>query len=242
VKIIRKSGKILRDITYCKTYDEYLEMAQSAVNITYIPTAKTAGEVLERRLGAKHLYLPASFDFEEIRENYKKLCDTIGVEVPDFSQEEMLAKKALETALQKIGSTAVAVDFTAVTRPFGFAKMLCEHGFNVEYIVADVISEEDKSAFEWLKQNRPKIILCSAVNTQMQFWENEKNGKNILAVGQKAAYYMATDNFVNIVSNGGYYGFSGICAIAELMVDAYLNPKDRRTVIQRKGLGCESCL
>ena len=35
-------------------------MAESSLNITYIPTAKPSGEELEKRLGTKHLYLPLS--------------------------------------------------------------------------------------------------------------------------------------------------------------------------------------
>lgn len=240
VKIIRRSGKILRDITYCKSYDEYLDMAQSTVNITYIPNAKPAGEMLESRLGAKHLYLPASFDYDEIRANYGLLCERLGVETPDFSKDISKAENALEHALDIIGDTPVAVDFTAVTRPFGFAWLLCRHGFNLRYIFADVIGAEDKDAFEQLRENFPDIIICSAVNTAMQFTSAEK--EKVLAVGQKAAYYCGTDNFVNIVSNGGYYGFAGIAKLAELMEDAFENPKDRRRVIQLKGFGCQSCL
>ena len=51
-----------------------------------------------------------------------------------------------------------------------------------------------------------------------------------------------TDLFVNIVMNGGYYGFSGICAMAEQMCDAVRHPKDRKPLLSHKGFGCESCL
>lgn len=40
VKIINSAGFELLDITKCKTYEEYLSMAESSLNITYIPTAK----------------------------------------------------------------------------------------------------------------------------------------------------------------------------------------------------------
>ncbi|MCC8028487.1 MAG: nitrogenase component 1 [Lachnospiraceae bacterium] len=72
--------------------------------------------------------------------------------------------------------------------------------------------------------------------------EPEKSGQKILAIGQKAAYFAGTDYFVNAAESGGYYGFDGIAQIMELMEDAFLHAKDGRTVIQRKGYGCESCL
>ncbi|MCD7981508.1 MAG: nitrogenase component 1 [Clostridiales bacterium] len=65
---------------------------------------------------------------------------------------------------------------------------------------------------------------------------------DLLAVGQKAAYFAETDHFVNVAESGGYYGFDGIAQVMGLMEDAFLHKKDRRTVIQRKGYGCESCL
>ena len=64
----------------------------------------------------------------------------------------------------------------------------------------------------------------------------------MLAIGQKAAHYFSTDYFVNIVQNGGYYGFTGISAIAELISEAAVSKKDRRRLISHKGIGCESCI
>jgi len=242
VKIIRGSGLRLRDITLCETYDEYLSMAESAVNITYLPNAKPAGDSLERRLGIKHLYLPVSFDREEIRRNYSLLCKTLGISIPDLSEDERAAEDALRSAHKLIGDTAVAVDFTAVSRPFGFAELLCRHGFRVKYIFADSVSPEDKGAFDSLKKDFPDIEIRSAVNAKMLCATELAPKEKILAVGQKAAYYCATDYFVNIVSGGGFYGFAGICALAGLMEDAYLHPRARREIIRLKGLGCESCL
>jgi len=69
-----------------------------------------------------------------------------------------------------------------------------------------------------------------------------KAAPKVLAIGQKAAYFAANDYFVNVAESGGYYGFDGIVQIMGLMEDAFLHKKDRRTVIQRKGYGCESCL
>ncbi|MEI3233844.1 MAG: hypothetical protein V8S33_05355 [Intestinibacter bartlettii] len=36
------------------------------------------------------------------------------------------------------------------------------------------------------------------------------------------------------------YGFSGIIKLCDLMIDAFLNEKDMKKLIQFKGLGCEN--
>ena len=240
VRIIRQNGFTLYDIAYCKSFEEYLKMAEASVNISYIPTGTLAGDTLSERFGGKHIHIPASYSFETIKENYKTLCDTLGAELPDFSQDIERAETALENARIIIGGTAVAIDYTAVTRPFELARLLCEHGFNVKYVIADSAGGEPQ-AFEWLKENRPELLIYSPVNVNMLEMPDEPH-ERVLAEGQKAAYYFATDNFVNIIVGGGYYGFSGIKKIADLMADAYINPKDRYEKLRLKGMGCASCL
>ena len=243
VRIIKENGFVLRDITQAKSYEDYQQMAKAAFSVTYLPTAKGAGDRLSERFGSRNIYIPNRFDPQGIREELSKLCEALGVELPKLDEEEKKAMEALEKARELIGDTAVAIDFTAVTRPYELAKLLCEKVFNVRYIVNDVLGE-DVEAFRWLKKNRPGIKIFSALNVNMLNAADsaEKSGETVLAVGQKAAFFFATDNFVNIVANGGYYGFSGIKAIAELMCGAFTVPKDRRTVIQHKGIGCYSCV
>lgn len=240
VQIIRKNGFVLRDLTLCKSYDDYLQMAESRLNILWLPTAHAAADALEERLGIPQIYLPSHFDFEKLRDQYRRLCDALHIPCPDFSAEISEADAALRAAKAEIGETAVAVDYTAVTMPFSLARLLCEYGFQVKYIIAEAAGE-DAEAFAWLRENRPDILLFSPSSVNM-LHQHENPPEPVLAVGQKAAYYFASDRFVNIVVNGGYYGFSGIRKLAELMADAYRNPKDRRPLLRHKGWGCESCL
>lgn len=69
VKIIRQTGRPLRDITVCKTYEDYQKMAASALHIAYNPPAKAGGEALSNRLGGTFLYLPLSHTAKTIRRN-----------------------------------------------------------------------------------------------------------------------------------------------------------------------------
>ena len=239
VKIINSAGFELLDITKCKTYEEYLSMAESSLNITYIPTAKPSGEELEKRLGTKHLYLPLCYGYDEIEKNYSRLCTQLGVKMPDFSADREAADKALANALEIVENTPIAVDYTALPRPLGFCRLLAEKGFNVKRCYADSFSEEERADFQWLKAHCHDLEILPTVNVKMEFSQCEEK---YLAVGQKAAFFCQTDNFVDIVAGGGGYGFEGIKRLAELMAEGAVNKKDRRKVIQHKGWGCESCL
>ncbi len=242
VSMIRGAGFGIRDITRCRTYEEYLKMAESAVSITYLPAAVAAGEELERRLGQRHLYLPLSYSEEEIMENYGKLADALGIRAPDLSAAAAGAEKALGDARRVVGDAPVEIDYTSTPRPLGLARLLLEHGFAVRRIYADVFSGEEKSDFVWLQRNAPELAVSATVHPKMRFARRRAQGEKTLAVGQKAAYFSGTGHFVNIVAGGGMYGFDGIARLAGRMTDAFLHEKDTKTVIQLKGLGCESCL
>ncbi len=238
VRIIREGGFTLRDISLCGSYDEFMQLGESALNISYLPTALAGSQELSERTGAQALHLPNAFDFEVLSDNIVRLCEALGVGLPDVNGYRSRAERALEHAKETVGDMPVAIDYTAVTRPFELALLLGRYGFNVKYLIADSVGE-DAAAFEALRGEFPDTELYSSVNVNMFDAADEQN-EPVLAIGQKAAWFFSTDNFVDIVSNGGLYGFEGIAKLCGLIEEAYRSRKDRRTVIQQKGWGC-SC-
>ena len=242
-RLVREAGWKLRDITSCKTFDEYLAMAKSTLEITYLPTAAAAGDALERRLGRKHLYLPLSYDFDEIDRNLAKLADALGIDAPDWTEAKTNAFRALEHAREVAGDFEVEIDYTATPRPVGLALLLAERGFRVTRVYTDAMIEEERPAFERLRTLAPELLLTATVHAKMRFaGKGVHEHAPVLAIGQKAAYFSGTRHFVNIVAGGGMYGFDGVARLAALIEDAATHEKDTETVIQHKGLGCRSCL
>ena len=76
----------------------------------------------------------------------------------------------------------------------------------------------------------------------MRFAAKEVGAEKYLAIGQKAAFYTQSTNFVDLVWGRGFFGYDGISKIAGLMIEAFREPKEIKNVIQHKGWGCESCL
>ncbi|MDC7125347.1 MAG: hypothetical protein PQJ46_07260 [Spirochaetales bacterium] len=242
ITMIKKSSFVIKDITNCKSYKAFLNMAESAVNITYLPTTYAAGEELERRLGQRHLHIPLSYSYHEITENFKRLSVELDMKIPDFSEDIRKAEKALEAAHTEIGNLPITIDYTATPRPISLARLLTEHSFRVEKIYSEAFVATEEEDFIWLKEHAPNILLASTVHPEKRFLKKEIPERKVLAIGQKAAYFNNTPYFVNIVSGGGLYGFSGIIRLAEMMIEASLKPKKTKELISYKGLGCESCL
>ena len=267
MELFKFGGFKIHEITSCKTYEEYQEMAESEYYISYNAAAAAGGNMLSERLGGTHLYVPFSFDYEEIESGLRKVADALGISLDGDSEEkssvsiveenvsagesvswtERLAKRrnacdqALKETYELIGKTPITIDYSYCPRPLGLARMLLDAGLAVEKVYVDSISGEDKKDFLYLKEQYPELLLYPTVHAGMRFMAKKGPG-NGLAIGQKAAYFENTNHFVNVVEGGGMLGYDAVFHTLKLMREAYLEEKDMRSLIQIKGMGCEGCV
>ena len=265
-RLLRSTGHALKELPTCKTWEEYQQLGTGEFFISCYSPAKYGAEMLAERLQRRHLYLPGSFDYEEIKEEIRTLAEAVKNSVGNeekndrgeslrntescmssedleafFQREIVLCEDALKQAQTIIGNTPIALDYLYHPRPLGLAKLLLTHDFNVTTIYLDSISPEEKKVFDWLKVNCPNLELRATIHPKMRVLPRENKGK-ILAIGQKAAWFTGSKNFVNMVQGGGLWGFDGIRRTAELMTEAFLEEKDTEDLVVRKGWGCESCI
>lgn len=240
-QLVRQADWTLRDITRCHTYSEYQSLAKASLNIYYNPAAKPAIKALEERLGQKSLYVPLSYNYEEIAAALQNLAHSLGLPPPNYNTHIAQCEGALQKAKALIGTTPIALDYTLTFRPLSLARLLLAHGFNLISLYADTISPEEKHDFYFLQAHHPGLLLYSTKHPNMRLTERQHPEK-LLALGQKAAYFTGTNFFVNLVETGGLYGFDGIICLAGLMCEAFTTAKDTKTLIQMKGWGCTSCL
>ena len=240
MEILQSAGLKIHEITSCNTYEEYQKMAEAKVYISYHLPAVAGGDMLADRLGGRHLYVPFSFDYEEIQAGFQKVGEALDIEIPDYEEKRQLCEKALKETLEFLGKTKITIDYTCCPRPLGLAKMLLNAGFAVEKVYIDTITVEDKADFEYLQKHFPELLLYPTIHSGMRFMAG-KEKTNVLAIGQKAAYFDNTNHFVNVVEGGGMLGYDAILNTLKLMREAYLEEKDMRNLIQIKGMGCGGC-
>lgn len=249
-RILKKNEILLREIPTCETWEDYQNLGEGSLILNCYPAGKFGAEKQARRLGRPFLYLPGSFDYGEIQEQEEKLLGMLGqqnnrktgkINGLDIEKEIRECEEALSHAHQIIGDTPIAVDYLFHPRPLGLTKLLLTHGFQVQSVFLDSISPEEKEVFFWLKENYPELKLISTVRPEMRVRTRQQSEK-ILAIGQKAAWFTGSRNFVNMVQGGGLWGFDGIRHTAQLMVEAFHEEKDPEDLIVRKGWGCESCI
>ena len=249
-RILKKNEILLREIPTCETWEDYQNLGEGSLILNCYPAGKFGAEKQAERLGRPFLYLPGSFDYGEIQEQEEKLLGMLGqqnnrktgkINGLDIEKEIRECEEALSHAHQIIGDTPIAVDYLFHPRPLGLTKLLLTHKFQVQSVFLDSISPEEKEVFFWLKENYPELKLISTSRPEMRVRTRQQSEK-ILAIGQKAAWFTGSRNFVNMVQGGGLWGFDGIRHTAQLMVEAFHEEKDPEDLIVRKGWGCESCI
>ena len=241
MKLLRENNLKIHEITSCKTYEEYQQMAESAYYISYYPAAVAGGNMLAARLGGTHVYVPFSFDYDEIEQGLRNLAQVMGIPAPDFTGKRQQCDEALKETLALIGQTPIAIDYTYCPRPLGLAKMLLDAGFNVRRVYVDAISGEEKKDFDYLQKQYPDLELFPTVHASMRFLA-AKAPSDYLAIGQKAAHFTNTNHFVNVVEGGGMLGYQAVVQTLAKMQEAFREEKDMRNLIQIKGMGCSGCI
>ena len=239
--LLKENGFRIHEITSCKTYEEYQQMAESEYNICYYPAAVAGCKLLSERLGSTDIYVPFTFDFEEIDANFSALAEKLGIPLQDSTAKRQACIDALKETLDLIGSTPIAIDYTYCPRPLGLAKLLLDHGFNVQRVYLDAVTGEEKKVFKDLKVQYPTLELFPTVHASMRFLA-QKEPSEYLAIGQKAAHFLNTPHFVNVVEGGGMLGYQAVLKTLGLMREAFMEEKDTRNLIQVKGMGCGGCV
>lgn len=248
-RAVADAGCTLLDLHKCRTYDEYLRIGAAALLITRSPAGVHGITQLAKRLGRPFLYLPPAFGVREIGEELARLRQGLprgkgqaDLHVIKDAAARKKAEQALAHARALLGETEITIDYIAVSRPLGLARLLLESGFRVSRVYLDAVSPEEKEDFDWLVRSKPDLLLNATVHPGMRVLHLAENEGTMLAIGPKAAWFGGTSRFVNLMEFGGMWGFSGIEKLAGLMEDAYLHEKDTRSIVPRKGLGCACVL
>ena len=234
------NGFRLLELPGAETFEDYLATGEAGLILACYPAAKAGAKALSERLGRRFLYLPLTFDTDEILCNERRLAEAVGVKPRDLSSRQQAAERALAQLRDLIGDCPTAIDYTLHPRPLGLARLLLDHGIRVERVYLDAVSGEEEAVFRDLKERYPQLLLYPTVHPSGRLRHGD--APQMLSLGQKAAWFTGSRHFVNLVEGAGWYGFDGIRKLCAAAADAFLHEKDPADCLPRKGLGCESCI
>ena len=267
---LRRCGCEPMQLQDCGTYEEYQRLGEAQLNICTYMNAQNGLTELSGRLDCGYLYLPPAVDYGEIREEYRSLYTALGgfphigaegnsgiqahtvtgsvtgtvtdtvPAVSWFEEQEALCENSLAHLSGKLAGIPVAIDYTCHQRPLGIARLLITHGIQVKTVYLDAVLEEERAAFDWLREHVPQLEMTATMRPQMIRVETVREGIRVLALGQKAAWFEQTPYFVNMIESGGLWGYEGIRGLCRRMEEALEEAKDLRDIVPRKGLGWPS--
>ena len=222
-------------------------MGESCLNICTYPLGQEGLRILSEKLEVPGLYLPMTWNYKKIDHQLLSLCEHMGLDLnllkswidPDALKKQ--CEKSLEETASCLKGKRVALDASATPQVLGLARLLLSHGISVTHIYGDAFLPEEKEDWEWLKEHAQDLEICSVIHHSMRVRPRIPDD-NLLAVGQKAAYFGQTPYFVNMVEGSGLHGYDGILTMLQWIREASTTKREIEDTIRRKGLGCPCLL
>lgn len=220
-------------ISGCGTYAEFQTFARVSINIVPTPVGLAAAADVSKALGIDFVYVPVTYDFEEIKRNYEKIIPEQSMKL-DLSRHRQRAINSILLAKAEIGDLPVVIDSSATIRPFSLAKLLYSFGFKVEEIYAQQCIPIERENFRWLNKNAPHVKILQPEHPGSA--RGRRHDWECLAVGLEGAYLTGARFIVDLVNDETLYGYKGIEDLMQRLVSASRKKSDLRSLINRYGL------
>ena len=223
------------------TYEEYRRMAHARWVVTVNPAALQAGRFLAERHGMRHLQLLLDYNEQRIDDSLGTLAELTGIPLWDTTAEKSAARTALAQAADGLAGRPVAICQTATTRPVALARRLVESGIRVTDLYCDSFLPADKTDFEILRKKAPGILVHPTTVHEMRVATPAEKRDDIVAIGQKAAFFTGATHMLNMIECGPWWGHGGVRSLALALAAAAREPVDVDRIISVKGYGCNGC-
>ena len=93
-------------------------------------------------------------------------------------------------------------------------------------------SAEEK--FNYISKKYPDILVENPLAHEAVTFPFE--GEQYLCIGFDCGYMTGSDKVVNIMEDEGLYGYSGICRLMDMLVEAYIGKANVQEMIKEAGL------
>lgn len=232
-ELLDKHGYEVKHMTDFKTFDGFLTMGASCLNLVLAPAAGYACRQMEERLGIVPFHFYQSYDLTEVEAFYRELEGKLKIDI-DFSVYKEKAKKAIQHARDTIGDYPISLDYQAVIKPLTLAKALLTYGFRVQMVMLDEVKTFEEAAYRFIKEKYPDVEIVNAMHPDMV--KAYLKGKEPLCIGFDSGYLTDSKRVVDLMNDEGLLGFYGITRLMGMMEKAYLELSDVQEMIEEAGL------
>lgn len=226
----------LRHISDYYSFDDYLKMAGSALNLVLNPLGLQAAERLKNLKNMPYRFLPVSYDIKEVDEQMEEIGEILSIKEikKKLIMERDKAENAIMRARDIVGEMPVIVDDSSTAQPFGLAKALLTYGFKVKHIEAQLCAPYDKEHLTWIEDQHSEVTFSQPQNDTAVLYDHID--ENALSIGAQGAYFAKTKHIVDQFGDLEMFGYNGITRMMNKMIEAAEKKSDLKEILNKMGL------
>lgn len=214
-ELLHQTGiRHIHEISACRDFAEYGEMAAANFNLVLDAEARSAAESMEKRLGIPWIELPHLYQRDRIHRQYQIFAGAIGARIDDGAAAEQ-AEQAVRHFLKTHGRVRVSIGSAVPANPFELALALAKEGMEIAEIFAGV-SSSDYVYLRGLAAISPQTKIYAGVSPTMLFYDCGQEPADF-TLGHDAAYYHPGVPNATWDGKRQPYGFRGVCGLFAAM-------------------------
>ena len=218
VQILKENGYRPLHIQASDSFEDYLSVRESCLNMCLMPFGKSAVQMLEARYDTPYLPYFARYDFPSIRQTVTAMCRKLDIPVPDLDAMEEETTRILQETAGYINGTELVIDSIATLFPDALRSTLEACGFKVRRVYSDSVSRKDPD------RDSGDITMAKT--------RSFKADENVIALGMVSASFEGAQKAVDIFYDNGWWGHDGLRKIAKEIRAAYDRPKSGEMIRQ----------
>ena len=207
--------RAVREISRCKDYDEFLQMAEANFNLVLHPEARLAAADLQERLQIPSIELARLYQVDRIRSQYRALGQVLGVTFDDEA-DVAAATAAVEAFAAAHPHARLAVGECVNGDAFELALALVRYGFEVREVFG-TLGAENFVFLRRLAELSPSTRVYSNMEPTMIHYDAEECPVDV-ALGKDAAWYHPEAARLDWNSDVQPFGYAGVRALFEALL------------------------
>lgn len=218
-RVLRSFGVAhIRELSRCRTFEEYTELASANFNLVLDPEARYAAADLESRLGIPSIELRRLYQLDKLRNQYRLLAQVLQQPEPQLP-EEAQAREAIEEFRKTAGGdAAIAVGEWCNADPLELALSLVREGFRVSHLFATV-GAGNFAFLKRLAELSPQTRIFSNLAPSMLYFKDEDYPVDFV-IGRDAKWYHHTAAAVEWADETQPFGFSAVTGLFQQLKEA----------------------
>ena len=176
----------IRQISTCKTYEEFLQMTSANFNIVIDPEVRAAAEDMNKRLNIPYIELTRVYSTDKINSQYKALASVAGIDIND-SAEKAEADEAIARLKNAYPDLKINVGECTNANAFELALSLTRMGFKVGEIYATLAPENFVYVKNLALLSPDTKIYCNMEPTMLYYKISQSDAD--VTIGKDAKFY-----------------------------------------------------